>query len=111
MIIERLLIAFFVATLGMVLFFPLHTPRPPKPAAIVRPPDAPALLKRLDTLDGRMHEAQTSIDQVLSKLSNAHEEAERDVTRVRLGVLYRLEEGLAHDIAKTRDQLAAFSNR
>lgn len=108
---ERLLVGFLIASLVMVLVSPLRADDPKPRTAVVAPADAPTLLKKLDTLDDRLRDAQTSIDIVLGKLSNASADSERDATRIRLAVLYRLEEGLAHDIAKTRGQLAALGNR
>lgn len=113
--IERMLVAFSIIT---VIFAIGHagsaaigtTPEAPTPA-IVRPLDASALAKKLETLDTRLREAQLSIDGVLVTLSNAQEDSLRDATRVRLDVLYRLERGLVADIARTRDELARASIR
>lgn len=115
MIIERLLIGFFIATVAAMFAqvgSAMISSRPDAPApVVVREADAPTLLKRLDTLDTRLRDAQARIDVVLANLANAREETERDATRVRLDVLYRLEDGLAHDIAKARGELAALAVR
>jgi uncharacterized protein YlxW (UPF0749 family) len=113
MIIERVLVVFSILAVVFALsnagMAAMSTTKQPEPAAIVRPLDARALLKKLETLDARLREAQASIDQVMVKLANVHEESERDATRVRLDVLYRLERGLAADIERTRGELARVS--
>jgi predicted transcriptional regulator len=112
MIIERLLVAFSIASLLFALTFAgtsaINASSEEAAPEVVRPLDAKALLKTLDT---RLREAQTRIDEVLRNLSNAREDSERDATRVRLDVLYRLETGLTADIARTREQLARVSTR
>jgi hypothetical protein len=106
---EKLLGLFSIATLVFAVTFAgssAITAQKPEPTPVVqRPLDAKALLKKIETLEVRLTEAQTSIDLVLAKLPNT-EDSERDATRVRLDVLYRLESGLQADIAHTRDQLA-----
>lgn len=113
--IERMLVAFSIATVLFAITYAgsmaVSTSRPKATPAVVRPLDAKALVKKLETLDARLREAQTSIDEVLVKLANTREESERDATRVRLDVLYRLERGLTADIARTRDELARVSTR
>ena len=81
-----------------------------KAPMLARPLDARALVKKLDTLDARLAEAQARIDEVVVELGTVGE-AERDATRVRLDVLYRLERGLTADIARTRGELAAVATR
>ena len=110
-----MLVAFSIATVVFAISYAgseavTANHRQPTPV-VERPLDARALLKKLETLDERLRDAQTSIDQVLVKLSNTHEDSERDATRVRLDVLYRLERGLTTDIERTRDQLARVSAR
>ena len=83
----------------------------PTPVVVERPLDAKALLKKLETLDSRLREAQASIDLVVAKLANVREAKEVEATRVRLDVLYRLESGLTADIARTRDELARVGSR
>ena len=112
---ERFLVAFSILALVFALAFTgmsmvSSNPKPHAPE-VIRPLDAKALLKKLETLDTRLREAQASIDQVLVKLASSHEDSERDATRVRLDVLYRLESGLTADIARTRDELARVSTR
>ena len=113
--IERMLVAFSIATLLFALTYAgssAVTANPKDHAVeVVRPLDAKALLKKLETLDTRLRDAQARIDEVLVNLSNAREDSERDATRVRLDVLYRLETGLSADIARTRDELARVSTR
>lgn len=88
------------------------TTRRPEPTPIVqRPLDAKALARKLETLDARLKEAQASIDEVLGKLSNAHEESVVEATRIRLDTLYRLESGLVSDIARTRERLQSLTGR
>ncbi|MDQ3336020.1 MAG: hypothetical protein M4D80_12695 [Myxococcota bacterium] len=115
MIIERLLVAFSIATVVFALSYAgsaaISVKKEPAAAAIARPLDAKALLKKLEMLDTRLREAQASIDQVMVKLASVREESERDATRVRLDVLYRLESGLAADIERTRGALARVSAR
>jgi hypothetical protein len=113
--IERMLVAFSIATVIFAISFAgsaaIGSQHPAAPPAIVRPLDAKALLKKLETLDARLREAQASIDQVMLKLANTREDSERDATRVRLDVLYRLESGLTADIERTRNELARVSSR
>jgi len=110
-----MLVAFSIATVVFAISYAgsaAVTANHEQPTPVVeRPLDARALLKKLETLDARLRDAQTSIDEVLVKLSNAREDSERDATRVRLDVLYRLERGLTADIERTRDQLARVSTR
>ena len=116
MVIERLLAAFLIAA---IVFMFAHVgsaaigaaQKPVPEVAVVRPLDAKALLKKLEVLDARLHEAQASIDQVVVKLATVPEDSERDATRVRLDVLYRLESGLVADIERTRGELASVSTR
>ena len=114
---ERLITAFSIVAVVFALthvFFAVGGSKhnqPPAPIIAPRPPDAKALLKKLEELDGRLHEAQKSIDEVLAKLATVREGSELDATRVRLDTLYRLESGLTADIARTRDALATASTR
>jgi len=114
--IERMLIGFSIVTLLFALTYAFSSAvtvnlNERTPEVVVRPLDAKALLKKLETLDTRLRDAQMRIDEVLVNLSNAREDSERDATRVRLDVLYRLETGLTADIAHTRDELARVSTR
>ena len=113
---ERIITAFSIVAIVFALthmFFAIGTSKHNQPPVVIeqRPPDAKALLKRLEDLDGRLREAQASIDSVLAKLANVREASEVEATRVRLEVLYRLETGLTTDIARTREALAAVSTR
>jgi hypothetical protein len=115
---ERLITAFSIVAVVFALthvFFAVGGSKHNQPAPVVvnveRAPDAKALLKQLETLDARLHEAQASIDKVLAKLSTVHDASEVEATRVRLDVLYRLESGLTADIARTREALAHTSAR
>ncbi len=112
---ERFIVALSITTVLFAIAYATsaaigtHHDRPAPVAA--RPLDAAQLTKRLETLDARLHEAQKSIDEVLVKLPNTREDSERDATRVRLDVLFRLEAGLTADIARTREELARVSAR
>ena len=112
---ERFIIGFSIATVLVAIGYAgsaATSTRPPiaKPA-VVRPLDAKALLKKLETLDTRLAEAHASIDEVLKKLADVTEESQRDATRVRLDTLYALERGLEADITRAREQLATVSSR
>ena len=111
---ERFIVAFSITTVVIAIGYAgsaATTARPHKPAAVVRQLDAKALLKKLETLDARLSEAQTNIDEVLKRLANVSEESQRDATRVRLDVLFALERGLTADIERTRQALAQVSAR
>ena len=115
---ERIITAFSIVAIVFALshvFIAIggskHNQPEPVVVKVERPLDAKALLKQLETLDARLHEAQASIDQVLGKLSTVQDASEVEATRVRLDVLYRLESGLTADIARTRDALARVSAR
>lgn len=113
--IERMLVAFSIATLIFAVTFAgsaaVTATKKPVAAVVIKPLDAKALVKKLETLDARLVGAQASIDEVLLKLANTREDSERDATRVRLDVLFRLESGLTADIARTRGELARVSAR
>jgi len=112
--LERIFVAFSIATIVFALGFAASAVfggEPPKPTPVVkRELDAKALLKKLETLDTRLHEAQTSIDEVLAKLATV-DDSQVDITRTRLNVLFRLESGLVADIARTKQQLAAVDGK
>jgi hypothetical protein len=104
---ERLIVGFGIAALVFALTFMgsamVGTAKRPAPVVVEqRPPTAKQLLERIEKLEVRLAEAQTSIDEVLKKLATAND----DVTRTRLDVLYALERGLQADIAHTREALA-----
>jgi hypothetical protein len=99
-----LILVFTIAQVGTAVVSTANKPAPEVVAP--RKLDAKGLVKKLETLDERLREAQASIDQVLVKLSNVTDETLREATRVRLTVLYRLEDGLNVDIERTRDELA-----
>jgi hypothetical protein len=114
MSIERLLVGFSIFTFifaigyaGSAAFAPKKEPATP---VAPRPLDAKGLTKKLATLDQRLRETQASIDEVMGKLATVQQESERDATRIRLDVLFRLESGLAADIARTRTELTALQS-
>ncbi len=110
---ERILVAFSIASLIFAVTYAgsaaVGANKKPSAPVVMRPLDAKSLVKKLETLDVRLTEAQASIDEVLLKLSNTREDSERDATRVRLDVLFRLESGLTADIERTRVELARVS--
>jgi hypothetical protein len=77
--------------------------------AVAQPSDPKALAKKLVTLDARLQDAQTRIDELVIKLANTSDDSVRDATRVRLDVLYRLERGLVADIARTRSTMQSLA--
>lgn len=110
-----MLVAFSIATVAFAISYAgsmaVTTSKPPPAPVVARPLDAPALVKKLDKLDLRLREAQQRIDEVLLELANTREDSQRDATRVRLDVLYRLEDGLTADIAHAREALARVTAR
>jgi hypothetical protein len=107
MFIERMILALPIAMLVFALSYGGGPEKAPRARGeFAQPLDARALLKKLDTLDVRLQEAQASIDQAVVKLANVREDYDRDATRLRLDVLYRLESGLIADIERTRSELA-----
>ena len=109
--IERLFVVFSITIVLFAIAYAtsaaISVGHHERPVAVARPLDAKALSKKLVTLDQRLKDTQASIDEVLTKLASVQQESERDATRIRLDVLFRLENGLAADIARTRTQLAA----
>ena len=112
--LERIFIIFAIAmgvfAIGQAGSAAIGTRRPEPTPRVERVLDAKALLKKLETLDTRLHEAQTSIDEVLAKLATV-DDSQVDITRTRLNVLFRLESGLVADIARTKQQLAAVDGK
>lgn len=94
-----------VFAIGYAGSMAISTQRPSTPAT-VRVLDAPALEKKLATLEQRLRDAQKSIDEVLAKLATSNSE----VDRARLDVLFRLESGLAADIARARGALQSVAS-
>jgi len=115
MFIERMLVALSIATLVLAVSYAgsaaISTSTTSRAVAAAPVLDASHLAKRLTALDTRLRGAQASIDEVLVKLANTRDDSERDAARVRLDVLFRLENGLTADIARTRDQLARIAAR
>ena len=107
--LERLVVAFsifiVVFAIGYAGSAAVTAKRPARTPAIALPLAPDVLVKKIEKLEVRLAEAQTSIDEVLKKLASVNADSERDATRVRLDVLYRLETGLVSDIARTRDEL------
>jgi hypothetical protein len=104
---ERMFVGFAIATLVFAVSYAgsaaFGTQRPEAPPVVQKAPTAKQLLEKIEKLETRLTEAQTSIDSVLAKLATAND----DATRTRLDVLFRLERGLQADIAHTREQLAS----
>jgi len=111
MFIERMFIAFSILTITFALGYAgsaaVGTQHEAPAVVAPRPLDARQLVKKLDKLEHRLAAAQHSIDDVLGALVNATEDSQRDASRVRLDVLYRLETGLTTDIARVRTQLSS----
>lgn len=111
--IERFVVAFSIAIVMFAIGYAgsaaVGTQRRAATPEITRPLDPRSLAKKLETLDARLREAQTRIDEVLLTLANTADDSQRDATRVRLDVLYRLESGLVADIARARDELQSLA--